>query len=112
MPAQRTSQSASRKPTTRLRAPKPAAPGNKLAAAQAAEAMHRLAASGVLTGRADKVSARLDHGLLQAAARKIGSTNTTEVVQAALAAFVAPDPFVEWLLSDKDRLPADFELAI
>ena len=74
--------------------------------------MQRLAASGVLTGRADKVSARLDRGLLQAAARKIGSTNTTEVVQAALAAFVAPDPFVEWLLSDKDRLPADFELAI
>jgi hypothetical protein len=66
----------------------------------------------VLTGHADKVSARIDHGLLQAAARKIGSTNPTEVLQAALAAFVAPDPFAEWLLSDKDRLPADFELAI
>ena len=77
----------------------------KAAAAQAA-------ASGVLTGRADKVSARIDGGLLKAAARKIGSTNTTEVVQAALAAFVAPDPFVEWLLSDRDRLPADFVLAI
>ncbi len=84
----------------------------KVAAAQSAAALHALATSGVLTGRAEKVSARIDHGLLQAAARKIGSTNTTEVVQAALAAFVAPDPFVEWLLSDKDRLPADFELAI
>jgi hypothetical protein len=84
----------------------------KVAAAQTAAALRELAARGVLTGRADKVSARIDHGLLQAAARKIGSTNTTEVVQAALAAFVAPDPFVEWLLSDKDRLPADFELAI
>jgi len=84
----------------------------KFAAAQTAAALRELAARGVLTGRADKISARIDHGLLQAAARKIGSTNTTEVVQAALAAFVAPDPFVEWLLSDKDRLPADFELAI
>ena len=68
-----------------------------------------LAASGVLIGRSDKVSARLDQGLLAAAARKLGTRNTTEVVQAALA---APDPFVEWLLSDKDRLPADFELAV
>jgi hypothetical protein len=67
---------------------------------------------GVVTGQADKASVRIDHGLLQAAARKIGSTNTTEVTQAALAAFVAPDPFVDWLLSDKDRLPADFGLAI
>jgi hypothetical protein len=91
----------------------PAKPrASKAAAAQAAAALRELAASGVLTGRADKVSARIDCGLLKAAARKIGSTNTTEVVQAALAAFVAPDPFVEWLLSDKDRLPADFELAI
>ena len=81
-------------------------------AAQTAAALRQLAVSGVLTGRAEKLSARIDHGLLEAAARKIGSTNTTEVVQAALAAFVAPDPFVEWLLSDKDRLPADFELAI
>jgi hypothetical protein len=112
MPAERTGQSTSRKPTTRLPARKPPKPAGKLAATQAAEALQRLQASGVLTGRADKVSARIDHGLLQAAARKVGSTNTTEVVQAALAAFVAPDPFVEWLLSDKDRLPADFELAI
>jgi hypothetical protein len=93
-----------RKPPTR-RTSKPAA-------AQAAAALRVLAANGVLTGHADRVSARIDHGLLQAASRKIGSTNTTEVVQAALAAFVAPDPFVEWLLSDKDHLPADFELAI
>ena len=84
----------------------------KPAAVQTAAALRVLAANGVLTGHADRVSARIDHGLLQAAARKIGSTNTTEVVEAALAAFVAPDPFVEWLLSDKDRLPPDFELAI
>lgn len=74
--------------------------------------MRALEARGVLTGRAQKVSARIDPGLLAAAAKKLGSNNTTEVVQVALAAFVAPDPFVAWFLSDKDRLPADFELAI
>ncbi|HTW70519.1 MAG TPA: hypothetical protein VME47_11565 [Acetobacteraceae bacterium] len=99
-------------PPTRRRPSAHPKPAGKLAAAQAIAALHTLQASGVLTGHADKVSARLDHGLLQAAARKIGSNNTTEVMQAALAAFVAPDPFVEWLLSDRDRLPADFELAI
>jgi hypothetical protein len=112
MPTQRTSQSAGRKPSTRLPARKLPKPASKLAAAQADEALQRQQASGVLTGCANKVSARLDQGLLAAAARKLGTSNTTEVMQAALAAFVAPDPFVEWLLSDKDRLPADFELAI
>ena len=112
MRTQRTHESEVRKRTSRSSGRKSANRGNKLAAAQAAEALQRLEASGILTGRADKVSARLDHGLLAAAARKLGTSNTTEVMQAALAAFVAPDPFVEWLLSDKDRLPADFELAI
>ena len=91
---------------------KTSALGNTVAAQQAGEALRRLEAGGVLTGQADKVSARIDHGLLAAAARKVGSTNTTEVVQAALAAFVAPDPFVAWFLSDKDRLPDDFELGL
>lgn len=85
---------------------------NKVAAAQIAEAFRRLEAGGILSGLADKVSARIDHGLLIAAARKAGSDNTTDIIQAALAAFVAPDPFVEWFLSDKDRFPADFERAI
>jgi hypothetical protein len=111
MPAPREPTATTSRPT-RLRRQAPPKRAPKAAAAQTAAALRVLAASGVLTGHADKVSARIDHGLLQAAARKIGSTNTTEVVQAALAAFVAPDPFVEWLLSDKDRLPADFELAI
>lgn len=84
----------------------------ELAAAQVTEAFRRLAANGVITGHAEKISARIDHGLLAAAARKLGSDNTTQVLQAALAAFVAADPFVTWLLSDQDLLPADFELAV
>ena len=86
--------------------------GNKVAQGQFGEALRQLEAGGVLTGQSQKVSARIDHGLLAAAARKVGSDNTTEVLQAALAAFVAPDPFVAWFLSDKDRLPADFERAL
>lgn len=89
-----------------------AATSGGVAAAQASEALRKLRADGVLTGEAEKVSARIDRGLLAAAARKLGSDNTTAVVQAALAAYVAHDPFVEWLLSDRDRLPPDFELAI
>jgi hypothetical protein len=85
---------------------------NKLVAAQTQDVFRRLEARGILSGHADKISARIDHGLLTAAARKAGSSNTTEIVEAALAAFVAPDPFVLWFLSDKDQLPADFELAI
>jgi hypothetical protein len=85
---------------------------NKIVAAQITAAFRKLEAKGVLTGRSEKVSARIDHGLLIAAARKVGSDNTTDVMQAALAALVAPDSFVVWFLSDKDRLPADFELAI
>jgi hypothetical protein len=85
---------------------------NKVLAARIEQALRKLQEMGVLSGRTDKVSARIDRGLLAAAARKAGSDNTTDVMQAALAAFVAPDPFVEWFLSGKDRLPADFELAI
>ncbi|HEY8744497.1 MAG TPA: hypothetical protein VIU62_15485 [Chloroflexota bacterium] len=85
---------------------------NGIVALQVEAALQTLQEAGVLTGQADKVSTRIDHGLLAAAARKVGSDNTTAVVQAALAAFVAPDPFVEWFLSDRDRLPADFERVI
>ena len=112
MPTQRKPAAKARRPQPTPRPEAPAKRNPKAAAAQTAAAFRVLATTGVLTGRADKVSTRIDHGLLEAASRKLGSSNMTEVVQAALAAFVAPDPFVEWLLSDKDRLPADFELAI
>jgi hypothetical protein len=65
-----------------------------------------------LSGHAEKISARLDDGLLCAAARKLGTENITQVLQAALALFVAPDPFVTWFVSRDDRLPDDFEPAV
>jgi hypothetical protein len=71
-----------------------------------------LRARGILTGQAERISARIDSGLLAAAAEMAGSSNTTDILRVALAAFVAPDPFATWFLSDQDLLPPDFELAI
>lgn len=92
----------------------PSAPAGRLGpgSAQAAEALRQLAAAGVLSGHAEKISARIDDGLLGAAARKLGTENITQVLQAALAVFAAPDPFVTWFVSSNDRLPQDFEPAI
>ncbi|MBV8457795.1 MAG: hypothetical protein JO122_14395 [Acetobacteraceae bacterium] len=66
----------------------------------------------MLSGHAEKISARIDDGLLAAAARKLGTENITQVLQAALAVFVAPDPFVTWFCAEADKLPQDFEPAI
>jgi hypothetical protein len=82
------------------------------AGAQAAEALRQLAGAGVLSGHAEKISARIDDGLLAAAARKLGTENITQVLQAALAVFVAPDPFVIWFCTEANKLPHDFEPAI
>lgn len=101
-----------RKRLSKARVRKAADLPNKVAEEHMAEVFRRLQEMGVLSGRTKKVSVRIDRGLLAAAARKLGSANTTAIVQTALAAFVALDPFVEWFLSDRDRLPADFELAI
>jgi hypothetical protein len=79
---------------------------------QAAEALRQLSGAGVLSGHAEKISARIDDGLLAAAAHKLGTENITQVLQAALAVFVAPDPFVTWFCTETDKLPHDFEPAI
>jgi hypothetical protein len=80
--------------------------------AQAAEALRQLSGAGVLSGHAEKISARIDDGLLAAAARRLGTENITQVLQAALAVFVAPDPFVTWFCTETHKLPHDFEPAI
>ena len=77
-----------------------------------AEALRQLAATGVLCGHAEKISARIDDSLLAAASRRLGTENIAQVMQAALAVFVAPDPFVTWFVSGDDKLPDDFEPAL
>lgn len=78
-------------------------------------ALAELARTGKLTGaNSEKISVRIDPGLMQAAAERLGLPHDaiTHVVNAALALAAAPDPFKTWLRETTDRLPDDFELAV
>ncbi|HSK41378.1 MAG TPA: hypothetical protein VK943_16560 [Arenibaculum sp.] len=76
-------------------------------------ALSRLRESGRLKGESSKkLSVRVDPGLVSAAAERIGADNPTDVINTALALMASPDPFVQWFLTTKDKLPEDFELAV
>jgi hypothetical protein len=82
---------------------------------EVARAMFELVSTGQLTGtRSTRVSARVDPGILGAAAKRLGlkSTDVSAVVNASLAVAAAPDPFKAWLANPGEPLPDDFELAI
>jgi hypothetical protein len=71
-----------------------------------------LAASGKLKGsRTERLSARVDPGLIKAARAKTGLGNS-ELVNAALAVLAAPDDFGPWFAAQAGRLPKDFELEL
>ena len=73
----------------------------------------RLAASGKLKGaRTERLSARVDPGLIKAARTKTGFKNDSELVNAALAVLAAPDDFGPWFAAQAGRLPKDFELEL
>jgi hypothetical protein len=104
-------------PTPRERAVPAAAAPEKRAARHpdVAGAMARLAAAHRVAGkRSAKISARVDPGVLGAAAERLGldRQDVSEVVNASLALAAAPDRFNEWLRNTKDTLPDDFEPAI
>jgi hypothetical protein len=76
-------------------------------------ALSTLAASGNLKGsRTERLSARVDPGLIKAARTKTGLNNDSELVNAALAVLAAPDDFGPWFAAQAGRLPKDFELEI
>jgi hypothetical protein len=76
-------------------------------------ALSTLAASGNLKGsRTERLSARVDPGLIKAARTKTGFNNDSELVNAALAVLAAPDDFGPWFAAQAGRLPKDFELEI
>lgn len=80
-----------------------------------ARAISELAETGRLTGaRSEKISARVDPGVMEAAAERLGlrRTDVSDVVNAALALAAAPDRFKTWLRTTEDTLPDDFELAV
>lgn len=57
-----------------------------------------------------RVSARVDPGILEAAARNLGLTQPSDVVNAAIIAAAAQDPFKAWFLTAAGTLPETFEL--
>ena len=96
--------------TAEAQAPFLAPPTGQAAALD--RAMAELAASGAVTGaRAQKLSVRVDPGVLEAAAARLGMAQASDVINASLALAAAPDRFKAWLRSTPDRLSADFEPA-
>ena len=76
-------------------------------------AFSTLAASGKLKGsRTERLSARVDPGLIKAARAKTGLGNDSELINAALAVLAAPDDFGPWFAAQAGRLPKDFELEL
>jgi hypothetical protein len=74
-------------------------------------AFQALADGGQLAGvRSRRLSARVDPGLMQAARRKTGIGNDSDLINAALAVIAASDDFGPWFAGQAGRLPADFEL--
>ena len=76
-------------------------------------ALAELAARGAITGaRSQTVSARVDPGVLEAAAERLGLAHPSDIINASLALAAAPDRFKAWLRSTTDRLTDDFEPAL
>jgi hypothetical protein len=76
-------------------------------------ALKTLEAEGVITGASSrKLSVRIDPGVMDEAAKRLGLENAADVVNASLALAAAPDKFKIWLRESKDVLPDDFELAV
>jgi hypothetical protein len=78
-----------------------------------AAALAELRQAGALTGaRSQRISVRVDPGVMRAAAARLGLTNPSDVVNASLAVAAAPDRFKTWWTETPATLPDDFELAI
>ncbi len=76
-------------------------------------ALSTLAASGQLKGRrTERLSARVDPGLIKAARARTGLGNDSELVNAALAVLAAQDDFGPWFAAQAGRLPEDFALEL
>ncbi len=78
-----------------------------------ARAVSFLVHRGVLTGlRSKKVSTRVDPGVMDAAKKRFGLSNESDVINASLAMAAAPDRFKAWLQDSQDTVTNDFELAV
>ncbi len=78
-----------------------------------AAALAELRLAGAVTGtRSQRISVRVDPGVMRAAAARLGLTNPSDVVNASLAVAAAPDRFKAWWAGTQTTLPDDFELAV
>ena len=76
-------------------------------------ALADLQRAGALAGvRSQRLSARVDPGLVAAARKRTGLSGDSDLVNAALAVIAAGDGFGAWLVAQAGTLPADFELAL
>jgi hypothetical protein len=112
-PADRVARPASAKPT-HLRGAIVSHPGgDSLVKARLHFALLELEHSGELTGaRSQKLSTRVDPGLVEAARRRTGLRSESDLINAGLAMLAAGDDFGPWLSQQAGRLPDDFELAL
>jgi hypothetical protein len=62
--------------------------------------------------RSQKLSTRVDPGLIEVARRRTGLRSDSDLINAALAMLAAGDDFGPWLVRQAGRLPEDFELAL
>jgi hypothetical protein len=87
--------------------------GDALTRARLRFAVDELARSGALAGaRSQKLSTRVDPGLIAAARQRTGLRSDSDLINAALAVIAAGDDFGAWLVRQAGRLPEDFELAL
>lgn len=87
--------------------------GDALTNARLQFAVVELERSGALAGaRSQKLSTRVDPGLIEAARRRTGLRSDSDLINAALAVIAAGDDFGAWLVTQAGRLPEDFELAL
>src|SRR5271165_331236 len=78
-----------------------------------AAALAELRLAGAVTGaRSEKISVRVDPGVMRAAGARLGLTSPSDVVNASLAVAAAPDRFKAWWAETSATLPDDFELAV
>ncbi len=59
-----------------------------------------------------RLSVRIDPGLLEAAQARTGLATPSEIVTAALALLAADDGFGAWLVAQRGRLDESFELPL
>ena len=84
--------------------------GDALTRSRLEFALAELEKAGIMAGaRSEKLSARVDPGLLAAARRRTGLRSDSDLINAALAMVAGGDDFGTWLVQQAGRLPDGFE---